>query len=200
MRTHGSSPERAPHRAPAHRPSQDAHGVMHLQRTAGNASVSEMLGARPVVQRGLFDMLGGMLGGAGGLRQQAASLGGQGVQAGIGALSSMIGGPFGSALGGMAPGLSSAASSLIGGDTRGALGALQSTGASAAAPLAQSGMGMLGNAVGGQAGGFLSSMGAPIGQGLSSVISGGNPVQAGMGVAQAAAPGLLQMGRGLFGF
>jgi hypothetical protein len=111
----------------------------------------------------------------------------------------MIGGSLGQTIGGAGAGLANAASSLIGGDTRGALSTLQQTGAATAAPLAQQGLGMLGGAIGGQAGGLISSLGGSVGQGLSSIISGGNPLQAGMGVIQAAAPQLMQMASGFLG-
>ena len=131
--------------------------VLHLQRAVGNRGVASLMrSGTPTVQRGLFDMLGGLLGGGG------------------------------SGLGGVA-------SSLAGGNTSGALAGLQGVGAGAAAPLAQSGMGMLGNAIGGPAGGLVGGLGGAVGQGLTSVISGGSPAQAGMGVLGAAIPGLRQM-------
>jgi hypothetical protein len=177
-----------------------AEGVLQLQRRAGNARVASVLAdRRPVVQRGLFDMLGGLLGGGGGLRDQGAALAGQGVQAGIGALGSSLGGPFGALLGGTGAGLGGAASQLVSGNTAAALSGLQGVGTGVAGPLAETAMGMLGTGVGGQAGGFLSGLGAPVGQGLSSIISGGSPAQAGMGVLDAAAPGLRQMASSFLG-
>jgi hypothetical protein len=171
----------------------DTRAILGLQRSAGNRSVTSMLGHRPVpVQRGLFDMLGGLLGGGGGgLRQQAAGLAGQGVQAGIGALAGKLGGPFGQILQGAGSGLAGAASSLVGGDTGGALATLRETGMAAAMPAAQAGMGMLGGAIGGQAGQVVGGLGESVGQGLSSVIGGGSPAAAGMGVVQAAQPGVM---------
>jgi hypothetical protein len=176
-------------------------GVLQLQSRAGNARVASVLGDRPpVVQRGLFDMLGGLLGGGvGGLRSQGAALAGQGVQAGIGALGSSLGGPFGALLGGTGAGLGGAASQLVAGNTAGALSGLQGVGAGVAGPFAETAMGMLGGGIGGQAGGFLSGLGAPVGQGLSSIISGGSPAQAGMGVLGAAAPGLKDMASSFLG-
>lgn len=154
---------------------------------------SVLAGHRPVVQRGLFDMLGGLLGGGGALQQQAAGLAGQGVQAGVGRLGTALGGPFGQLLAGTGAGLGSAASSLVGGNTRAALSGLQAVGTSVATPLAQTAMGTLGSAIGGPAGGLVSGLGGAVGQGLTSIISGGSPAQAGMGILGAAAPGLQDM-------
>jgi len=175
----------------SHHPSVE--GVLQLQRSAGNARVASVLGGgggQPVVQRGLFDVLGGLLGGGGGLRSQGAQLAGQGVTAGIGALGGSLGGPLGGLLQGTGGALGDVASQFVSGNTGAALSGLQSVGTGVATPLAETTMGMLGNALGGQAGGFVSGLGAPIGQGLSSIISGGNVGQAGMGVLSAAAPGL----------
>ncbi|MFN2588678.1 MAG: hypothetical protein ABR613_11250 [Actinomycetota bacterium] len=168
--------------------------VLHLQSTAGNGGVTSLVRGEPrVVQRGLFDALGNLFGGAGGggLQQQLAGLAGSAAQSGLGSLSQTIGGPFGEILGGAAPGLSSAASSFVGGDVSGALSTLQSTGSAAAGPAAQTAMGMLGNAIGGSAGSLVGGLGSSVGEGLSSVISGGNVAQAGMGVLNAAQPGLM---------
>lgn len=168
--------------------------MLDLQRTAGNASVAALVaGEEPVVQRGLFDILGGLFGGAPALQQQASGLAGQGVQAGVGALSNAIGGPFGQILGGTGAGLAGVASNLVGGNTAAALGGLQGIGAGVATPFAQTGMNMLGGAIGGQAGGLVSGLGGAVGQGLTSIIQGGSPGQAGMGILGAAAPGLQEM-------
>jgi hypothetical protein len=168
--------------------------VLDLQRSAGNASVASLFAdGGPVVQRGLFDILGGLLGGAPGLQQQAAGLAGQGVQAGVGALGQSIGGPFGQILGGTGSGLAGVASNLVGGNTGAALSGLQTVGAGVATPAAQAAMNMLGGAIGGQAGGLVSGLGGAVGQGLTSVIQGGSPGQAGMGVLSAAAPALQEM-------
>ena len=193
----GSSPERGLGRALVARDTRALSGpaVLQLQREAGNTSVASLVAdERPTVQLGLFDMLGSLLGGgAAPVQQQAAGLAGQGVQAGVGALGSSMGGPFGQILAGSAPGLAGAASNLIGGNTAGALSGLQTVGASAAGPLGQTAMGMLGNAIGGQAGGLVGGLGGAVGQGLSSIISGGGVGQAGMGILNAAAPALQQM-------
>lgn len=167
--------------------------LLELQRSAGNASVSALVSEQPTVQRGLFDMLGGLLGGGGGLQQQAAGLAGRGVEAGAGALGARLGGPFGGMLAGAGGGLAGAATSLVGGDTAGALGGLQAVGTSLADPFAQTATSMLGSAIGGQAGGLVSGLGGAVGQGLTSVIQGGSPAQAGMGLLGAAAPGLSEM-------
>lgn len=168
--------------------------VLHLQSTAGNAGVASLVGREPrVVQRGLFDALGNIFGGGGGIREQLAGVAGSAAQSGLGSLSRTIGGPFGEILAGAAPGLSSAASSFVGGDASGALRTLQATGSAAAGPAAQTGFGMLGNAIGGSAGSFVGGLGSSVGEGLSSVISGGNVGQAGVGVLNAAQPGLMAM-------
>jgi hypothetical protein len=166
--------------------------VLRLHGTAGNAGVATLLtGGEPTVQRGMFDMLGGLLGGGGGgLRENLAGLAGRGIEAGAGALGSKIGGPFGGLLSGTGAGLGGAASNLVMGNTASALSGLQGVGTSVAGPAAESAMGMLGGAIGSPAGGVVSGLGTSVGQGLSSIISGGSPAQAGMGVLNAAAPGL----------
>jgi hypothetical protein len=202
--THVTAAHDRPSRRPAVRRSDTGPGgassplgaaaMLDLQRTAGNASVAALVaGDGPVVQRGLFDMLGGLFGGAPALQQQAAGLAGRGVQAGVGALGGAIGGPFGELLGGTGAGLGGVASNLVGGNTAAALSGLQGVGAGVATPFAQTAMNMLGGAVGGQAGGLVSGLGGAVGQGLTSIIQGGNVGQAGMGVLSAAAPGLQQM-------
>src|SRR4029077_13394678 len=83
-----------------------APNFLQLQRDAGNAGVASLVvEERPTVQRGLFDMLGSLLGGGGAapLQQQAAGLAGQKVQSGVGALGGSLGGPFGGILSGAAP-------------------------------------------------------------------------------------------------
>ena len=181
-----------------HHPSVE--GVLRLQRSAGNARVASVLGdGQPVVQRGLFDVLGGLLGGGAGLRSQGAQLAGQGVQAGIGALGGSLGGPLGDLLKGTGAGLGGVASQFVSGNTGAALSGLQGLGATSAGPFAETALGMLGGQLGGQAGGFLSGLGAPVGQGLSSIISGGSPGQAGMGVLNAAAPGLRDLASSFLG-
>jgi hypothetical protein len=190
VRTHPAAPDRR-RSEPQRSRVLDVPTVLSLQRSAGNAAVAPLLvSAPPTVQRGLFDMLGGMLGG-GDLRQQAAGIAGQGVQAGVGALAGRIGGPFGEILGGAGSGLAGAAGSLISGNSGAALDTLRQTGMAAAGPAAQTGLGMLGGAVGGQAGQFIGGLGPSVGQGLSSIISGGSPGEAGMGVLNAASPGLM---------
>lgn len=185
------------HERPTRRPQsirsapQHAPALQHLQATAGNASVASLLAnGEPTVQRGLFDVLGGLLGGGGPGREQLAGLAGQGVQAGAGALGSALGGPFGGLLSGAGAGLGGAASNLMMGNPAAALSGLQGVGAGVAGPAAETAMGMLGGAMGGQAGGLVSGLGSSVGQGLSSIISGGSPAQAGMGVLNAAAPAL----------
>lgn len=189
VRVHSPAPDRRRPEPPRSRVI-DARTVLSLQRSAGNAAVAPLLGSAPTVQRGLFDMLGGMLGG-GDLRQQAAGIAGQGVQAGVGALAGKIGGPFGEILGGAGSGLAGAAGSLISGNSGAALETLRQTGMAAAGPAAQTGLGMLGGAVGGQAGQLIGGLGPSVGQGLSSIISGGSPGEAGMGILNAAGPGLM---------
>jgi hypothetical protein len=173
-----------------------ARSVLELQRSAGNRTVASLMDPTgrpgPVVQRGFFDALGGLLASSG-LQQQAAGLASQGVQTGVQSIASHVGGPLGGILGGAGAGLGGAASSLVSGDVAGALSGLQATGATAAVPFGQAGMGMLGNAIGGQAGSFVGGLGGAVGQGLSSVISGGSVGQAGMGILNTAAPGLLSM-------
>lgn len=187
-------------RSPATRAHAPHHGaVMTLQKGAGNQAVSSLMAAPgPVVQRGLFDMLGNVLGGD--VRSQGASLAARGVQAGAERLGGMIGGPFGGILAGSGQGLAGAAQSFVSGDTGAALRGLQTTGAAAAGPLAQSGMNLLGGALGGPIGGLVGGLGSSVGQGLSSVVMGGNALEAGRGVAGAAAPGLLELLRGLLRF
>lgn len=186
-RRRGSNGRNGGARSPA--PKHDA--LMRLQKGAGNRAVATLVAPGPVVQRGLFDMLGNLLGDD--VRSQAAGLAGRGVGAGVERLSGMIGGPFGQILGGSGQGLAGAAESLVGGDTGAALRGLQTTGAAAAGPLAQSGMGLLGGALGGPAGGLVGGLGSSVGQGLGSVIMGGSPLEAGRGVAGAATPGLLDL-------
>ncbi len=165
--------------------------LVHLQRTSGNQAVASLVErGNPPVQRGLFDLLGGLLGAGG---TSAGALAGQGAQAGAQQLGGMIGGPFGQILSNASGGLGGAAISLVGGDTAGALSGLRTTGAEAAGPLAQSGLGMLGNVIGGQAGGLVGGLGGAVGQGLSSVVMGGSPAQAASGVLGAATPGLMDM-------
>lgn len=97
-------------------------------------------------------------------------------------------------LGTAVPGLLGAASSALSGDSAGALGAVRSTGAAAAPLLAQQGASALGGMIGGGAGQFVSSLGAPVGQGLSSVVSGeSTPGQAAGGLLSSLTPQLLTM-------
>jgi hypothetical protein len=189
--THTKRPRRTQRSAAprTHAPTHD--GVMRLQESAGNRAVTSLVAPGPVVQRGLFDMVGNLLGDD--PRRQAAALAGRGVASGVESLGGMVGGPFGQILGGSGQGLAGAAQSLVSGDTGGALSGLQSTGAAAAQPLAQSGMGLLGGMLGGPLGGLVGGMGSSVGEGLTSVITGGSPVEAGRGVADAAAPGLLAL-------
>lgn len=104
------------------------------------------------------------------------------------------GGFFDDLLGTVGPGLLGAASSALSGDRSGALGQVRSTGAGVAPMLAESGAGALGGLIGGQAGETVSALGAPLGQGLSSVISGeATPGQAAGGLLSAAQPAILSL-------
>lgn len=170
-----------------------ARSLLGLQRSAGNGAVAAAMG-RVTVQRGLFDSLGGLFGGGG-----AGGMANQGAQAGMGALGGAVGGPFGGLLGGMGGGMGGVAQNLAGGNFGGALGGLQGVGAGAAGGLGGMGMGALGGAVGGPFGGLLSGMGGAVGGGLSSMVMGGSPEQAGMGVLGAGAPGIMSLISSLLG-
>lgn len=101
---------------------------------------------------------------------------------------------FDDLLGAAGPGLLGAASSFLSGDRKGAVGQLRETGAAAAPMLAQQGASALGGVIGGQVGQTVSSLGAPLGQGLSGVISGqSTPGQAAGGLLSAAQPGILSL-------